>query len=103
MLHESQPFFVQNAKVVTVNVGALRGIWETPSEGSALTGKRHSHCRTPLTARDVYDPALVASQMQAGAAPGHACEYETSTMLHLFPHRVDVESVVRRTSTDHRA
>ena len=35
----------------------------------------------------IYDPAFVAEHMVAGNAPGHACEYETSTMLHLFPDR----------------
>lgn len=42
---------------------------------------------------DVYDPAFVAEHMVAGAAPGHACEYETSTMLHLFPERVSIEDI----------
>jgi creatinine amidohydrolase len=36
---------------------------------------------------DIYDPAFVFEHMVAGNAPGHACEYETSTMLHLFPER----------------
>ena len=35
----------------------------------------------------IYDPAFVFEHMVAGNAPGHACEYETSTMLHLFPDR----------------
>jgi creatinine amidohydrolase/Fe(II)-dependent formamide hydrolase-like protein len=41
---------------------------------------------------DIYDPSFVAQHMAApgGAAPGHACEYETSTMLHLWPERVSV-------------
>lgn len=28
--------------------------------------------------------------MDGGRAPGHACEYETSTMLHLWPERVSI-------------
>ncbi len=35
----------------------------------------------------IYDPAFVFEHMVEGNAPGHACEYETSTMLHLFPDR----------------
>lgn len=35
----------------------------------------------------VDDPEFINEHMEAGAAPGHACEYETSTMLHLFPDR----------------
>ena len=61
---------------------------------------------------DIYDPDFIAehvsaaalcafflqvqklhAQMVAGAAPGHACEYETSTMLHLFPERVSVADI----------
>lgn len=37
---------------------------------------------------DVYDPELVRSLMEAGRLPGHACEFETSTMLALAPERV---------------
>jgi creatinine amidohydrolase len=42
---------------------------------------------------DVYDPALVAATMECGSLPGHACEYETSTMLVLAPERVHVEDI----------
>lgn len=44
---------------------------------------------------DVYDPALVQQQMEKGRLPGHACEYETSTMLVLDAdrvHRADIEN-----------
>ena len=43
---------------------------------------------------DVYDPALVFSTMEAGRLPGHACEYETSTMLALAPERVHEAELV---------
>ena len=43
---------------------------------------------------DVYDPALVFSTMEAGRLPGHACEYETSTMLALAPERVHEADMV---------
>ncbi len=43
---------------------------------------------------DVYDPALVFSTMEAGRLPGHACEYETSTMLALAPERVHAAEMV---------
>jgi len=42
---------------------------------------------------DVYDPELVQQQMEKGSLPGHACEYETSTMLVLTPHRVHQEDI----------
>ena len=42
---------------------------------------------------DVYDPALVQETMEKGHLPGHACEYETSTMLALAPHRVHGEAI----------
>lgn len=42
---------------------------------------------------DVYDPALAQAQMEKGRLPGHACEYETSTMLFLAPHRVHQEDI----------
>ena len=42
---------------------------------------------------DVYDPALVFSEMEAGRLPGHACEYETSTMLALSPERVHKDDI----------
>ena len=44
---------------------------------------------------DIYDPDFIAEHMVAGAAPGHACEYETSTMLHLFPDGGDLDRVRR--------
>ena len=31
--------------------------------------------------------------MEGGAAPGHACEFETSTMLHLWPERVSIADI----------
>ena len=37
---------------------------------------------------DVYDPALVQAVMENGRLPGHADEYETSTMYVLAPERV---------------
>jgi len=37
---------------------------------------------------DVYDPELVFSTMESNRLPGHACEFETSTMLALAPERV---------------
>ncbi len=43
---------------------------------------------------DVYDPELVFSTMEANRLPGHACEYETSTMLALAPERVHAEYMV---------
>jgi creatinine amidohydrolase len=42
---------------------------------------------------DVYDPALVAATMERKNLPGHACEYETSTMLVLAPERVHTEDI----------
>lgn len=42
---------------------------------------------------DVYDPALVQQVMENGSLPGHACEYETSTMLVLAPDRVHSEDI----------
>ncbi len=43
---------------------------------------------------DVYDPALVFSTMETRRLPGHACEYETSTMLALAPERVHEADMV---------
>ena len=43
---------------------------------------------------DVYDPALVFSTMDANRLPGHACEFETSTMMALAPERVRAEAMV---------
>ena len=43
---------------------------------------------------DVYDPALVFSTMETRRLPGHACEYETSTMMALAPERVHAEAIV---------
>lgn len=43
---------------------------------------------------DVYDPALVFSTMDANRLPGHACEFETSTMLALAPERVHKADMV---------
>ena len=37
---------------------------------------------------DVYDSDFILSLMDSNRAPGHACEFETSTMLHLAPERV---------------
>lgn len=42
---------------------------------------------------DVYDPVLVQEQMANGRLPGHADEYETSTMLYLAPERVQTEAI----------
>lgn len=42
---------------------------------------------------DVYDPQLVQEVMENGRLPGHADEYETSTMLALAPERVHLEDV----------
>ncbi|MFH1570635.1 MAG: creatininase family protein [Gemmatimonadota bacterium] len=42
---------------------------------------------------DVYDPALVQETMEHGRLPGHADEYETSTMLALAPERVHLDDV----------
>jgi creatinine amidohydrolase len=42
---------------------------------------------------DVYDPALVKATMEKGNLPGHACEFETSTMLVLDPDRVHAEAI----------
>ncbi len=42
---------------------------------------------------DVYDPALVKDTMEKEALPGHACEYETSTMLVLAPERVHAADI----------
>jgi creatinine amidohydrolase len=44
---------------------------------------------------DVYDPALVRQVMENGRLPGHADEYETSTMYVLAPdriHRQDIDN-----------
>ena len=42
---------------------------------------------------DVYDLELVHSVMDNKALPGHACEYETSTMLVLAPERVHTADI----------
>ena len=42
---------------------------------------------------DVYDPALVQQHMEHGRLPGHADEFETSTMLYLDPERVQTEAI----------
>ncbi len=42
---------------------------------------------------DVYDPALVRELMEKKRLPGHACEFETSTMLVLAPERVHKEDI----------
>jgi len=42
---------------------------------------------------DVYDAQLVQEVMEGGRLPGHADEYETSTMLALAPERVHLEDV----------
>ncbi len=42
---------------------------------------------------DVYDPEVAFSTMEAGRLPGHACEYETSTMLALAPERVHGDDI----------
>ena len=42
---------------------------------------------------DVYDPDLVQQHMENGRLPGHADEYETSTMLYLAPERVQTEAI----------
>jgi creatinine amidohydrolase len=42
---------------------------------------------------DVYDPALVQQHMEHGRLPGHADEFETSTMLYLDPERVQIEAI----------
>ena len=42
---------------------------------------------------DVYDPDFVQQQMENGRLPGHADEFETSTMLYLAPERVQAEAI----------
>ena len=42
---------------------------------------------------DVYDPDLVQQYMEHGRLPGHADEYETSTMLYLAPERVQMDAI----------
>ncbi len=42
---------------------------------------------------DVYDPALVQQTMEHGRLPGHADEFETSTMMVLAPERVHAEDI----------
>ena len=42
---------------------------------------------------DVFDPDLVQALMDKGALPGHACEFETSTMLAVAPERVHVDAI----------
>lgn len=42
---------------------------------------------------DVYDSTLVLAHMDKGRLPGHADEYETSTMLYLAPERVQKEAI----------
>ena len=43
---------------------------------------------------DVCDPALVFATMEANRLPGHACEFETSTMMALAPERVHAALMV---------
>ena len=42
---------------------------------------------------DVYDPDFVQQHMEHGRLPGHADEFETSTMLYLAPERVQSEAI----------
>ena len=42
---------------------------------------------------DVYDPDYVQQHMERGRLPGHADEFETSTMLYLAPERVQTEAI----------
>ena len=42
---------------------------------------------------DVYDPDLVQATMDNGRLPGHADEYETSTMMVLAPERVHAQDI----------
>jgi creatinine amidohydrolase len=42
---------------------------------------------------DVYEHDFVQSLMESRRLPGHACEFETSTMLHLAPERVHIEDL----------
>ncbi len=42
---------------------------------------------------DVYDVRLVHEVMERKSLPGHADEYETSTMMVLAPHRVHSEAI----------
>ena len=42
---------------------------------------------------DVYDPDFTQEVMEKGSLPGHACEFETSTMLVLAPERVHTEDI----------
>ena len=42
---------------------------------------------------DVYDPNHVQQYMERGRLPGHADEFETSTMLYLAPERVQTEAI----------
>jgi creatinine amidohydrolase len=51
---------------------------------------------------DVYDPQLAQQHMDKGRLPGHACEFETSTMLVLDPDRVhtaDIENEAAAVAT----
>ncbi len=48
---------------------------------------------------DVYDPALVFSTMETNRLPGHACEYETSTMMALAPERVHAADIDNEAAT----
>ena len=42
---------------------------------------------------DVYEPDFVQQHMEHGRLPGHADEFETSTMLYLAPERVQSEAI----------
>jgi len=42
---------------------------------------------------DVYDHEFVQEYMEKGHLPGHADEYETSTMLYLDPNRVQIDAI----------
>ena len=47
---------------------------------------------------DVYDPDIAPSVMEKGGLPGHADEFETSTMLSLAPERVHQEDIVNESA-----
>ncbi len=47
---------------------------------------------------DVYDPALVSATMDHQRLPGHADEFETSTMLVLAPERVHADDIEDKAS-----
>lgn len=47
---------------------------------------------------DVYSEDLVRKNMEGGGLPGHACEYETSMALALFPERVRLADITEKTA-----